>query len=367
MNGNRQSKGPWTHRFLVLLLTVLLTLLVFWLLGFALSDIGSLRGPSYEETEKKFLSESLIDESRAIEKQLRESNRKMQEQKERQTLLRDSTSGFQRTMNQLLEMQRLNAERGMTLPAAQQNALAESVELFLANQKQDQALTEDIAKRMEEQGALEEKKQAIEEQLAAQREAAQKEFERLERKHSVKLAFLKLLLLLPLLGGVLALFIKKRGGLYAPIVYAAGIAVLWRTILVIHEHFPTRYFKYVVLGAAIAVVVYGLVWLLRMMRFPKASWLLKQYREAYERFFCPVCEYPIRRGPMRFMGWTRRTARRLVPPAAASQGEEVEYSCPACGSRLYEKCSSCGHVRHSLLPFCEHCAAEKALGSLPQS
>jgi predicted RNA-binding Zn-ribbon protein involved in translation (DUF1610 family) len=90
--------------------------------------------------------------------------------------------------------------------------------------------------------------------------------------------------------------------------------------------------------------------------------LLKQYREAYEHFFCPVCEYPIRRGPLRFLTWTRRSIRKLTPPPAAAD-TDAAYTCPACGSHLYEQCGQCRSVRHSLLPFCEKCGAEKPVAA----
>jgi predicted RNA-binding Zn-ribbon protein involved in translation (DUF1610 family) len=274
-------------------------------------------------------------------------------------LLRDSTGASQRTMNQLLEMQKLNLEKGLALDAPQQKAMAESVGLFLANQRRDQEFTEDISQLSEQQRALQETKRGLEEKLKVQRDAAQEEWRRLDRRHDLRLASLKLLVLLPLLLAAVALFAKKRTGPYAPLVYATGTALLWRTILVIHEHFPTRYFKYIILCAAIAVVIGLLVALLRALRSPKTAVLLKQYREAYEHFFCPVCEYPIRRGPWRFLVWNRRSVRKLTPPAPAGAGGDTTYACPACGSQLYEPCAKCQAIRHSMLPFCENCGAEK--------
>ncbi len=366
MKATDKNKGPWLHRFLVGLFTVVLTLLVFWLLEFVMEDIGSLRGPDLSDVEKQFVSESLLSESKEIDRQLAEVGRNISDQQQRQHLLRDSTSGFQRTMNQLLEIQRLNLEKGVAVAEPQKKALAESSELFLANQKRDQELTEDIARLNERQRSLQEMKRGLDEQLATQRAAAQREWERRQRRHDLKLASLKLGFLLPLLLLTVILFLKKRAGLYAPLVYATGIAVLWRTILVIHQHFPTRYFKYIILCAAIAIVGSLLVALLRMIRSPKAAVLLKQYREAYESFCCPVCEYPIRRGPWRFLAWNRRSVRKLTPSAAPGAGGDMAYTCPACGAQLYERCATCQSTRHALLPFCEHCGAEKLLAESPR-
>jgi hypothetical protein len=34
--------------------------------------------------------------------------------------------------------------------------------------------------------------------------------------------------------------------------------------------------------------------------------------------------------------------------------------CPMCATKLFEECPSCHAIRHSLLPACEKCGAEKA-------
>src|SRR5206468_11254740 len=98
--------------------------------------------------------------------------------------------------------------------------------------------------------------------------------------------------------------------IYAPLIYALSIALMLKVALVMHEYFPSRYFKYVLILVCLAVVLRVLVYLLRMIAFPKRDWLLKQYREAYEAFLCPICEYPIRRGPLKYLFWNRRSIRK---------------------------------------------------------
>lgn len=364
MPQSNKAKGPWLHRLLVGVFTVLFAVLIFWLLDFAIDDIGSIRGPEYTVVEKRFLSPELLRERDTISSQLAEIGRNIQAQKERQTLLRDSTSRYEATLKQLLEMQRLNAQRGISAGEPQQRALTQSVSLFLSNQQRDQALNEDIAGLSEKERYLQTEMLPVDEKLGAERKKAREAFENMERRHDRKLAALKLTFLLPLLGVVVLAFSRKRGGLYAPIVYAAGVAILWQTVLVIHHHFPTRYFKYIILSAAILIVLYILISLLQIVRSPKPAWLLKQYREAYEKFFCPVCDYPVRRGPRRYLFWTRRSIGKITSPTPAAQESDQRYTCPACGSRLYEECASCKAVRHSLLPFCENCGAQKPIVSI---
>ncbi len=361
MSQTNKTRGPWFHRFLIGLFTVLLTLLIVWLIGFVLDDIDTIQGPQYPDIERNYLSPALLHDSAAAGDQLAELGRKLQDQRNRQSLLRDGTSRYETTMRQLVELQRLNVEKGIASDEASQKALAESVTFFLANQKADQALSETITKLTEESGALEAKRRDIEQKLDAERGPAHEEFERLEQHHGRKLAWFKLAFLLPLLAIVAVLFLKRRNSGFAPIIYATGIAVLWQTIMVIHQHFPTRHFKYIAVGALIAAVVWMLVALLRMLRAPKRDWLLRQYREAYERFLCPTCEYPIHRGPRKDLFWTRKTVKKLIVPTLAEGAKDEAYTCPACGSHLFEECNGCHAIRHSMLPYCEKCGMETVL------
>lgn len=127
----------------------------------------------------------------------------------------------------------------------------------------------------------------------------------------------------------------------------------------LHTYFPSRYLKYFLVAGLLVAVVRILVYFIRAVAFPKAQWLTRQYRDAYERFLCPVCEYPIRTGPRKYLFWTRRTINKQVVPGEPEN--EKPYVCPACGTVLFEVCSSCGSIRHALLPHCQHCSAGKEL------
>ncbi|MBI3921594.1 MAG: hypothetical protein HY318_09275 [Armatimonadetes bacterium] len=361
MNETLTPKGPWLHRVAVVVFSILTGVLFFWLQSFVVEDIGNLKGPVYWKVEKRHLTPALVRQSKELDKKIVITNRRIADQKSRQELLRDSTSGSQRTMNQLLEMQRLSLRRNVKPSEAERKALAEGEALFLANQSRYQKLNEDIAKLSEEERGLEANKRGIESRLDKQRKEARKEFRVLLRKHHLKVAFLQLLFLVPMLLIAGYSFLKKRSSLYAPIIYAFGVATLVMVTAVLHEHFPARYFRYILLVASLAVVVKTLVYLIRAITFPKIESLIKQYREAYECFFCPVCAYPIRRGPLKYRFWDRRSLRRLLFPESSSPSAEEPYVCPACGTGLYEKCSSCNAVRHALLPFCEQCGAGKDL------
>ena len=185
---------------------------------------------------------------------------------------------------------------------------------------------------------------------------------RLTEAHRLRLAFYQLLILVPLLLATAYPLAKRRSSLYYPLFLAVGGATLLKVALVVHEYFPSRYFKYILIFVLLLVVARLLVHLIRTVAFPKAAWMKRQYREAYERFLCPVCEYPIRTGPRKFLYWTRRTVHKVLPQGDSSVVEEA-YTCPACGTAVFEVCDSCKKVRHSLLDHCEHCGATKERAS----
>jgi hypothetical protein len=357
------QKGPWTHRLLVGFFSLLFGLLVYWLLGFVVKDIGTWPGPTYDQVQREMIDGAVLQEFQDLRIRIEETNRIVADYRQRQEVLRDSTANSERTMNQLLELQRLKLQQGGTSSPEEQQAQAESQKLFLANQARYQQINEQIAALSEELRALERRQRDAQRTVDARQPDVQREYAGRYARHQWKLAAFKLSFLVPML--VLAgwVFLKHRGGLYAPFIYGFGLAVLVMVLMVLQQHFPKRYFKYVLIAVAIGLVARVLVYLLRMRAYPKPDWLLKQYREAYEHFLCPVCNYPIRRGPLKYLFWTRRSLRRLRFPASAPNQPDETYSCPSCGTSLYEECPSCHGIRHALLPVCFHCGTTKALGA----
>ena len=359
------NKGPWTHRFLVGTFTVALTLLTYWLLGFVINDIGTWPGPDYTDVEQWLLNPELLCQAEELQVQIADSKRKIKELKARQRIVQDSTTNSQRTMNQLIEIRRLSLQKDVAPSAEEQKALADSEQLFLVNQNQYQLLNEQIASLDEKLRELEKKDRELKQTLAKERGPVQEEFQSLYRWHELKMAALKLAVLVPLLVVAVVLFLKKRNSTYVSLIYAFGIALALKVLQVMHEHFSERYFKYILILASLAVVARILSYLLRMIAFPGKEWLLKQYREAYETFLCPICSYPIRRGPLKYLFWSRRSIKklRLVASFPTDQPDEP-YTCPMCGTRLFEECDACHTIRHSLLPACQGCGAEKTLESI---
>ena len=350
-----QNKGPWTHRLLTYVFTLLLGLLIYWLLDFILADIGNLPGPSYAELEAEMLDGSLVDTGVRLRSEIEDVKRRIATERDRQQLLRDSTDNSQTTMNQLLDLQRLNLQKDMTPSDNERQALAESEQLFLENQRRYQALNDQISQLREQERRLEDELRASEAALAEARLPVDAKYQRDRERHRLRVASYKLLFLTPMLLVGVFLYLRFRAGTYWAIIYAFGVAVLIKAGFVMHEYFPRQYFKYVLILATLAVALRILVYLLRLVAHPKQDWLVKQYREAYEAFLCPICSHPIRRGPLKYMSWTRRSIRRVVQPLDSPQIVDEPYTCPACSTCLYAPCESCDAVRHALLPACEKC------------
>jgi len=355
----QKPKGPWIHRFLIRLFTVVLAVLVFWVLGFLVEDIESIEGPSYQEIEKQYVDQGLVATQEKLESEIGEVDRDIRNKRDEMKIVSDSSRNLQNTINQLIQLQRLAVEKSVALPEKEQTTLSESLSHFLESQKQYQSRNKELSGLTDKKRKLESEKAATEKSIEEQRKPAREEYQLRREKHDLRLAFLQLLILVPLLAAGVFLIVRKRSGIYFPLFLGYGSATLLKVSLVIHKYFPTRYFKYVLILGLLIGVAKLLVHFIRTVAFPKAQWLTKQYREAYERFLCPICEYPIRTGPRKFLYWTRRTVNKIVLPKDTPADEA--YSCPACGTELFEECPQCHKIRHALLPHCRHCNAEKAI------
>lgn len=358
MKAEMKSKGTWIHRFAIRLFTLVLAVLIYWVLGFFVDDIRSILGPDYDKIEKTHLDKDLVARRDSLENQIAESTRQIANQSEKQRVVGDSSRNLQQTIGQLIELQKLGIQKNVSFAGAEQANFTSSLKLFLENQTKYQHLSQTVSEMLEKKQDLVRELELADQALEKQRQPAREEFNRLSQKHRLKLAFLQLAILLPILAVAVLLIIKKRPSIYFPLILAFGGSTLVKVALVVHEYFPSKYFKYILIGGLLIVVARLLVHFIRAIAFPKMQSLVKQYREAYERFLCPVCEYPIRIGPRRFLFWTRRTVNKLVVPTNGAEQEET-YTCPSCGSGLFEECHSCHKIRHAMLPHCSHCGAQK--------
>jgi hypothetical protein len=353
-----RAKGPWLSRLAIKILTFVVGVLIYWLLGFVVDDIGSVRGPDYQEIEKSHLDAGMVEREGDLTRKLTETNRLIEKQSKKQALLSQSSQGLQKTMGQLLELQKLSLEKNLALSAEQSKSFNDSLEVFLSNQQDFQRINEEIASLTDKQQSLEDEQAEVRFGLDEQREPARAEYQQAREEHLRRLALYKLLVLVPLfIVGVWTL-LRLRGHTYFPLVLAFAGATSLKMLGVMHEHFPARWFKYLLILIVLLGAARLLIYFIRSIVAPKRDKLLRQYRDAYEKFLCPVCEYPIRRGPMKYLYWTRRSLKKLrLPDAVGGTQADESYTCPSCSTELFNECPSCHAIRPGLLPFCDHCGA----------
>lgn len=357
MNTKQKAKGSWGIRFFIVLLGIILGILFYWLLSFVEQDIGSAKGPDWEQVRREFVTQELDDTSKELQKEVQQLNRNIDSLREQQRMLGNSTNSLQKTMNQLLSIQKQYIEKGQEFPPESVKTLQESQAAFLENQTKDQQFTKDISELVQLRQQKEDTLSSVSEQIKTLEEKAREKNNELWKKYRLKVAIFKLSFLVPVFLVISYLFMKFRSGSYWALVWAAFIAAFLKIAVVAHKYFPTNYFKYIAILVILAIVLRLLVYLIKMITAPKKDLLIKQYQQYYDKHLCPICTKPIKTGPLRFTRHKKKAA--LFAPAGTEAFEQQPYTCPSCGTNLYDKCGSCGKIRHTLLPYCEHCGAEK--------
>ena len=99
---------------------------------------------------------------------------------------------------------------------------------------------------------------------------------------------------------------RNRGSIYRPFHWAALCSTFWMTWLVMWDHFPRDFFKYIAILAAIPILGAFLTWTIRSASRPRKATVVRRYREAYQKHRCPVCDFPILRGAFQQAVWTKQ-------------------------------------------------------------
>ena len=273
-------------------------MLLFWLLGFITKDTGSIQGPDLCQVQAKHLDPELVERQKSLKENLKGIREDIRDQQEQQRILKDSSDNLRNTINQLLSIQKQSIEKGSDFSMESGQTLVESQTLFLENQRKYQALSKDVGELTRTQRRVKKQLASVSEQIDSQQALARTEYNRLMTTHRLKVAALKLAVVVPIFLVSAWFFAKKRSGAYGPIVYAAFIAVFVKMSLIVHEYFPRKYFKYIALLVVIGIVLKLLIYLLKRILSPKKDWLRKQYQEAYDRSICPICGKPVRINPL---------------------------------------------------------------------
>lgn len=362
-----KRKGPWSHRLLLGFFSSLLSLLLIWLLGFVLNDIGKVQKPDQSALMKTYIDQDAQDAYDRLTSERQDIMRDIQNEQENQELLRTSTQSSRDTMKQLAEINRLKLERNVTPGETEQQAMEESQALFLQNQRAFEAANQRITLLNETRRDLDQQIETVNKTITAGQSQYNEEYQKQFQHHRFVVACLRLAFLVPLLVLFAFLTFRMRNSPYILIINAGLFALFVRTYVVMFEHFPRDFFKYIAILSIIIVVLTFLIYRVRLALKPLPSWLMNQYREAYMRRLCPVCTFPIQQGPLKFARWSKKGLAALPNMAEVPNDADKPYTCPSCGTKLFDKCESCGALRHTLLPHCETCGAESSLLAKAQS
>ncbi len=356
----KKARGTLWMRSGIGLLAALFGVLVFWSVGFLLDDVEVYRRPNWADYSKTRIDSALRANLEALERRMAELEHRHTLLDQQRGFIRDSSGSLQVTVDNLFKLK----DRNQQLVSPEQFAqVLASLDKIIAIQEEFKTTAERYVQITDDKFELGKSIAEQKRRIRDQEDAVRREFDGALRRHQIRSTLVRLAILLPLVVVATIVLVRRRGSVYRLIFASTAVALYVKTVLVIHERFPTRYFKYVVTICLLMLVAWAFVWLIRRLVKPKLDLLLKQYRQAYEHYLCPVCDYPIRRGPRKHLYWTRRSVHKmaLVPNAGVPAEAEQPYVCPMCGTSLFEKCPSCGAIRHSLLPSCEICGATKAL------
>jgi predicted RNA-binding Zn-ribbon protein involved in translation (DUF1610 family) len=329
MNQDTPRALRWTIRLLSLLLFVLF----LWLEGFVVSDLDRRPGPDRGEVVRERVDPAArqrVDQLQAEIVGLEQEVTRLQGVKANRLETRDSAKA---TLNQFASQHRVELERG-AVSGALTEALDGARKSFLEASQAFEEANGRIGEIQQQVFGLQLAAKEARSVVVDQEAKAGREWQALYERHRFLIACLKMSFVVPLFLVAAWLTSRRKGSLLQPVFRALLVASFTWVGVVMHQHFPREFFKYIAIGVAIAIVVAFLVRSLRNAARPHDDILLRRRREAYQGHRCPDCAYPM----------------------PDETGEAM--SCASCGAVLFHRCDACGEVRHGLLPHCRSCGAE---------
>ncbi len=105
------------------------------MLGFFVQDIESIKGPQYDEIEKSHVDQELVSTHKKLESNIAGVDRSIANKRDEMKIVSDSSRNLQKTINQLIELQKLTVQKSVSLPEKEQATLSGSMYHFLETQK----------------------------------------------------------------------------------------------------------------------------------------------------------------------------------------------------------------------------------------
>ena len=318
-------------RWTILLCSAALFFLFCWLLAFVLGDIGDLPGPTRSDLPSSTTTQEAEDLQTTLQEQVSVFDRNLTYQQTIKQGRRDTMDEARDTWDQMMAEYRFVVASGQQ-PGPELTAALDQVRTrYVTAQETFDTANSEVASLDAQLHKLRTELATVERTVRNTQLKNNEEFIAARDAHrliagSWKLAFIVPMFLLAALARA-----RKSRSHYRPILTAFALAGFFQLAVVMFDHFPEEFMKYVAIGTALIVVLVTTVRMLRSAASPHPELQHKQRSEAYQKDHCPVCSHNI----------------------PTQRGET--FVCPACGTCLFEPCGSCSNSRHSLLPHCTHC------------
>jgi predicted RNA-binding Zn-ribbon protein involved in translation (DUF1610 family) len=340
-------------------LSTTLTFLWIWLLAFLLEDVGRMSPVSYDEIYAAGMPSELVEELSGVDREVRLLERGIERQEQIQGVLKRDMETSGEVMGQMMDLQRLALEKGSVPSEAERDALATAQETFLSSQGQYREANIEIQSANRTLFGLQQRRTGLETRKAAAEAPIQKSYRAKVRVRALMEACVRLGILIPLFLVAAATVRRRWRHPWRPIYQSFLVATFWTLGYEMFEQFPALYFKYIAILTAIGITIAFLAWIIRKSTSPSPSLVLARNRAAYMESVCPVCAFKLSRTPIQGAPAVKRRGQAPQEPAGPLVPEgRVDFSCPSCGTGVFEACGECSGSRHSLLPFCEGCGAE---------
>ncbi len=346
-------------RFGAFSLATILTFLWIWLLAFLLEDVGRMSPVNYDEIYRAGMPPELVQDLAGVDREVRDLERKIKREEQIQRDLERDMEASGEVMRQMMDLQRLALEKGSAPSGAEREALATAQETFLSAQGQYREANIEIQSANATLFALQGRQDLLSSRRTAAEAPIQKAYQAKVRARALVEAGVRLGILIPLFLLAAATVRKRWRHAWRPIHLSFLVATFWTLGYEMFEQFPAEYFKYIAILTAIGITLAFLAWIIRKATSPSPSLVLARNRAAYMESVCPICAFQLSRTPIEASPPVKRRRRATQEPAGPlAPAGRVDFSCPSCGTGLFEACGECSGSRHSLLPFCEGCGAE---------
>ena len=350
------TKTKKTTFIFLVFLSILLTFFFYWLFSFVIDDMRDVSGPRLSQYENKYVDSRLESQRKSLVNSKQLTERKINNYKRQQNIISSNINSFDSTIRQLSNIKQ-NIIKQNENEYEKIEIINNSLQMFLESQRKYLEHNQKIHDLLAQKYSLQNKIENIDRKLDDQRDTARQEYSKAQAKHKFYVAVMKISFCLLLIAVATFSLYKKRKSNYNFIFISLFLAACIISYQVMHSIFPNEVFKYVMIVSLIAVLISLIIYVVKINIQPSLHKLQKKYREAYEKFVCPNCGFPIRMGPLMFLPWMKSFIKNNS--ISNYEGKLVPYVCPNCNTNVFEKCNFCGDICFSLLPGCQSCGNEK--------